>query len=286
MSLPKPLEFYFDVPLYKPYNISFEDTNEIYNILFYTSRIDAYCTRCEKESTFTPVNNYPFADKPHLYYNFDNKNTYFERLITNSYTYELKFKCTRCGFHNLSYNFFILDIRNIISCDPPKTERKTELIKVGQYPSIADLNNNDIVKYRKLLNKEKYNELNKAIGLSSHGIGIGSFVYLRRIFEDLIESAFSKSQLEEEHFRKARMDEKIQLLKDFLPVFLIENKSLYRILSKGIHELSEDECLSMFHIVKVGIELILDEKLEEYEKQKKIEEAKKALLKLNERLNS
>lgn len=286
MPLPTPLEFYFNVPLYKPYNISFEYTNEIYNILFYTSRIDAYCTRCKKESTFTPVNNYPFDNKPPLYYNFDNKNTYFEKLITNSYTYEIKFKCTRCGFYNLSYNFFILDIRNIISSDPPKTERKTELIKVGQYPSIADLNNTDIIKYRKVLNKEKYNELNKAIGLSSHGVGVGSFVYLRRIFEDLIESTFLKSKLEEELFRKARMDEKIQLLKDFLPTFLIENKSLYKILSKGIHELNEEECLSMFHIVKVGIELILEEKLEEYEKQIKIDEAKKALAKLHEKLNS
>ncbi len=38
---------------------------------------------------------------------------------------------------------------------------------------------------------------------------------------------------------------------------------MYSILSKGIHELSEEECLQYFKLMKIGIELILDEQLEE-----------------------
>ena len=60
------------------------------------------------------------------------------------------------------------------------------LIKIGQYPSVADLSESQIGQYRKLLGNEKYRELARAIGLKSHGVEVGAFIYLRRIFEDLI----------------------------------------------------------------------------------------------------
>ncbi|WP_394421910.1 hypothetical protein [Tenacibaculum mesophilum] len=47
--------------------------------------------------------------------------------------------------------------------------------------------------------------------------------------------------------------------------------------SVGVHSLKEKDCLAYFETVKVGIELILDEKLEEFKKKLKIEEAKKKL---------
>lgn len=71
------------------------------------------------------------------------------------------------------------------------------------------------------------------------------------------------------------MDEKILLLKNHLPEFLIKNKVLHSILSKGIHSLSEEECLMYFEKVRVGIELILDEKIEQELKKKKIEAVSK-----------
>ncbi|MEL0619623.1 hypothetical protein [Psychrobacter proteolyticus] len=52
---------------------------------------------------------------------------------------------------------------------------------------------------------------------------------------------------------------------------------MYSILSKGIHELSENDCLKVFPIIKIGIEIILDEKIEKMNKEKKLAEAKKAL---------
>jgi hypothetical protein len=77
------------------------------------------------------------------------------------------------------------------------------------------------------------------------------------------------------------MGERIELLKDELPEFLVENKAMYSILSKGIHELSEEECLTAFPILKVGIEIILDVKLEAAKKEKKLAEAKKAIAALS-----
>ena len=89
--------------------------------------------------------------------------------------------------------------------------------------------------------------------------------------------AKEKSGWNDELYNQSRMAEKINLLKDELPNFLVEQKSMYGILSKGIHELSENECLEAFQVVKIGIELILDEKIEKIYRQKKMEEAKKAL---------
>ena len=55
--------------------------------------------------------------------------------------------------------------------------------KIGQYPSVADLSFPELKDYRKVMSKDDDKELKRAIGLHASGIGIGSFVYLRRIFE-------------------------------------------------------------------------------------------------------
>jgi hypothetical protein len=180
--------------------------------------------------------------------------------------FSIEVRCTRERAHRLLFIF--------------KAEDQT-LQKIGQFPSIADLNLFDVKKYAKVLEKKYFSELTKAIGLATHGVGVGSFVYLRRIFEFLIEESHLKLSQEqtwdEEAYKRARMNEKIEMLSAELPDFLVENKSMYSILSKGIHELSENDCLKAFPIIKIGIEIILDEKIDKLNKEKKLVEAKKAL---------
>lgn len=158
---------------------------------------------------------------------------------------------------------------------------KRLLTKVGQYPSVADFHISEIKQYSKLISNEKLREFTRAIGLAANGVGIGSFVYLRRIFEHLITEAFNKAKtdgaLTEADFQKARMDEKIDLLHSYLPTFLVDNKAMYSILSLGIHELDEQTCLAHFDTLRVGIEIILDEKLDEFRKKEKVELAKQKL---------
>lgn len=153
--------------------------------------------------------------------------------------------------------------------------------KIGQYPSLADLSAPDLRKYRNPLGDELYCELTRAVGLNAHGIGIGAFVYLRRIFERLLEEA-QQAELgmpgwDEDAYARGRMEDRIALLKHALPAFLVENKIIYSLLSKGIHEMTEEECLSGFPALRGGIELILDEKLAEKERQRKVNDAKKAI---------
>lgn len=104
---------------------------------------------------------------------------------------------------------------------------------------------------------------------------------MRRIFEALIEkarqAAASVPGWDESAFANARMDDKIVILKQHLPEFLVENRSLYGIMSSGVHTLSEAECLAAFPVVRVGIDLILDEQLEKHAREEKIAAAKKAI---------
>jgi hypothetical protein len=46
-------------------------------------------------------------------------------------------------------------------------------------------------------------------------------------------------------------------------------KGIYGILSKGIHELDDEVCLTYFNPLKLSIELILDQKIEEKKKMDK-----------------
>lgn len=188
-------------------------------------------------------------------------------------SWHVKMHCTRIKEHRMLFSFHIAD---------------STIIKVGQYPSQADLTLPDFRKYQRILSKDKFHELNKGIGLVSHGVGIGAFVYLRRVFEDLIEEAHqlekAEEHWEEELYKASRIKERIQLLQHRLPSFLVEHNSMYSILSKGIHELSEKDCLDFFPAMRLSIELILDEKLERFEKQKKIAEAKASIAKIQAQL--
>lgn len=153
---------------------------------------------------------------------------------------------------------------------------------------MADLSQSELKKYRHALGADAYKELVRGVGLAAHGIGVGSFVYMRRAFEGLIQHATQTARQspswDEEQFRRSRMDERIDLLKPYLPDFLVENRSLYSILSRGIHELSEQECLDAFPVVKLGIQLVLDEKIVKLEKEKQIKEASESIQALKQKL--
>jgi hypothetical protein len=135
---------------------------------------------------------------------------------------------------------------------------------------MEDVAGADIERFRPVLKKGMFQELRKAGGLASHGVGIGSYAYLRRIFESLIDQ--HRTEVEETcgpiaGFDKMRMGEKIGALADVLPQALVRNKAAYAILSKGIHELSEDECLRYFPMLKAAIVLILDQDLREKQRR-------------------
>jgi len=251
--LNSPKEFHLEMPLYFPIGIKEEAiSKKVHGLMIYEGTIDAYCIWCEKDSVFHTQKSYP--------HDFNSW-----RYSDNGFT-ETAYRCSRNNSH--VYHVWYL-----------KTDDTFQ--KIGQFPSVADFQIPQAEKYRKVLGDELYKELTRGIGLKANGVGVGSFVYLRRIFEKLIGQAYlkakSREDFDEDVYGKARMDEKIKILEDYLPTFLVENRKLYSILSKGLHELTEEECLKYFEPVKIGIEQILDEKIERAARERKAKVAREAI---------
>lgn len=249
---PTKKEFCINFPLYEQFTFSDEHDKEGWNVFFSQEPIDTYCPDCNAHSIFHQNN---LADIP----------GYIAGWV-GSKRYVVILKCSRDADHKL---FFLFDV-----------EGRT-VQKIGQYPSLADLNTFDVRQYAAVLPKEDFREFTKAIGLAAHGVGVGSFVYLRRIFENLVDAAYQYAKKEDgwddDAYLNGRMADRIKLLAGHLPDFLVENRSMYKILSQGLHELTEKECLAAFPILKMGIELVLDEQLAAAAKQQKLEQAKKAI---------
>ena len=135
--------------------------------------------------------------------------------------------------------------------------------KIGQFLSLADIENDEVVQYRLTMDRNDAHEFHKAIGLAAHGVGVGSFVYLRRVFERLIYSRFEKYKEAEgwadAQFYPGRMEDKVMLLNGHLPEFLVENRKIYSILSVGLHELDKKTCLHWFMVIKQSIPIILED---------------------------
>jgi hypothetical protein len=178
---------------------------------------------------------------------------------------ELQLTCARHDHHVLHFYYLLCE---------------GTIQKTGQYPSFADIALDESKEYNKLLSPQDASEFHRAIGLAAHNIGIGSFVYLRRIFERLIDKRYNEFKDAEgwtdDGFYKLRMSEKVAFLKDHLPPFLVKNAKIYSILSVGLHELTEEQCLSFFRVLRQSTVLILEEdkkKREELEMQKELERA-------------
>jgi len=240
--------FLFDTPLYEWIEITDENISEI--ILLFSS-FDA-----RDYEGYNPIEKFATT--------YRNLNPIkFDSLMDIIEEYNIcPIECKRTG---KKFEFYI---RADLDSSPIR------IMKIGQFPSLADFHLHELKRYNdRILPKERSREFSKAIGLAAHGIGIGSFVYLRRIFEYLIFNAFEKIEdnieISRDDFIKLRMDERIDKLEGSLPPFLVENKQVYSILSKGIHELEENECYEYFPILRDSIEIILDELVEIDNKQNK-----------------
>ena len=244
-ALPDPAKLFLETPLYEAIEIA--DTtqakNYVWRLVWGSVAFDAYCTQCNKHS--------PFKTASRTYASQDREAAVEIGVFTHN------IECHRVKSHKYTYIFFAGD---------------TVLTKIGQWPSLEDISGADLEKYRPLL-KKNFAELKRASGLASHGIGIGAFVYLRRIFERLIEQHHSERAEPVAGFSGLRMDEKIGALKSELPPALVRNKAAYSILSKGLHELDEETCRSYFPVVKAAIVQILEQDFQAREAAK----AEKAL---------
>ena len=174
--------------------------------------------------------------------------------------------CTRAG-HPAVYHFKIFD---------------DGLIKIGQFPSMADFSIGDIQQYRKVLSKSDMKGLSTAMGLHAHGVGAGAFIYLRKIFESMVEEAHLEAQKDQGWDANAyralnRMSDRIGALRHHLPEVLVENGVLYALLSEHVHNPADEEtCLANFGVVLQGILAIADERLAKHQRASRLDNFNKS----------
>lgn len=241
-------EAFVDSSLYSKFSLDGWDEKEITRFFKGGGSLDAWCSRCGKPTVFRIRSQLPQYGE-----DTTGKLPYEGIVCISAY-------CTR-GDSDDHYSGCRAPLHVLFHKDD------TTLTKVGQYPSTADLELASLDEaFSKELDPSFRRELGTAIGLHAHGVGIGSFIYLRRIFEALLKEAHnravSRDGWDEGGYKNARVAEKIKLLAEHLPSRLVSSSQVYGILSKGVHELSDTECLQQFPIIKAAIELILKERHE------------------------
>lgn len=240
-------EAFVSSPLYARFSTADWSDDDLTKFLFGSGTVDAWCVKCERDSVFRIASQLPG-------YNETPKKLPYAGVV------EIQASCTRGAEDSYS------------GCRAPLVvmlyKEHTQIRKIGQFPSAADLAFGSLDDaFNKELDSEHRRELGTAIGLYAHGVGIGSFVYLRRIFETLLEEAHKQAASEpgwdESTYAKSRVSERILLLRAQLPGRLVAASNLYGVLSTGVHELSEQDCLANFDLVKSAIELILKDRHED-----------------------
>lgn len=198
----------------------------------------------------------------------------------------------------IDYNDLPDNIKNVICGEKEKDDGELEFVnsynklkdcliirKIGQFPSQAESQLLDTSKYRKVLG-DKYNDYTLGIQLNASGVGAGALVYLRRIFESILEDSHLRcvelENWDEKVYKDAHIDEKIEMVESRNEILIPKElqairKKFYGALSKGIHELPENECRELFPAFRYVIESVLDARMAKLEQEKKRNEMIKVI---------
>lgn len=208
--------------------------------------------------------------------------------VLEEYLSHLALDCARNSSHTAHFCLEISDVE--YAPNNPSVVRCFTLQKFGQLPALADVAASDLDEYKDLIEEADLRELKRATGLAAHGIGIGSFVYLRRIFERMVEEAAERANkangLDLGTFSTMRMEDKLQAVKGFVPDWMVENRKLYSILSLGLHELTEASCQTAFPAVKAAIISLLEQHAEAVRRERRAQQAATALTDLQRALSA
>ncbi|MEE0491492.1 hypothetical protein [Catenibacterium sp.] len=263
--------FLLDSGLYASIFIEEENISDFIELVKGNVKISTYCKECEQERVFTmkPIKYYhmtgqegnekitceSLGDRMSSMQDvmsiakIENKNTDAWELIKSNFAditrlMNFEFICSMDEKHHLDFTVLVND---------------NSFMKIGQFPSIADITFPGLDDYKHVISKQDRSELGTAIGLFANGVGAGSYVYLRRILERLVYQAKENAgdKVDNDSFENAKVADRIKMLEGYLPDILIQNTTIYGILSKGIHELSEEDCLNYFPVVKECIFQIL-----------------------------
>lgn len=244
---------YFEKGLYEPIK-GLSRPEDAEKILSDKRSYRSFCPHCGDISVWVPTMRNEFESAfVQMSPSYRMKN-YFGGYIN----FGKAFECSLCH-HELVFYFKYED---------------NKILKVGSYPSYKDIVRGKLIKEIAIPSSKIPRELSTALGLRAQGVLIGAYAYLRRIYETLIEEAaqeaVKKNEFKYDDYKKEHLVDRIKMLTKYLPECMQNNHVAYGILSKGIHELSEDDCESAFDYLYELIKNILEEA--EQKRIKKIRE--------------
>ena len=225
------------------------DFKEYNDVNLYSFRTRDYCPYCKNENTFNHTNIWinihidkssPFFTYRDLY---DKVSKYFENNNKDLCLF-YSAKCSLKENHVIYYAFTI--------------NKKGEIFKFGEYPF-------ELIKGKipnpneKILKELKLNNFYlKSLISSENNLHIGSFVYIRRVLEGLID----KIPLDKEKkvSNNKMLGVKIELIKKYLSDFVRQNiKKCSSFLGNTIHNLSEKEASKNYEFILATINAFIHE---------------------------
>ncbi len=242
-----------------------------------------YCPIDKEEHTFKTLNNngiQEFLSKEDVDYYMDKDGKF-------SFSFHIESVCSSCGFKM----DFLINLFSETKIDEDGDEPDIFVRKIGQFPAVERMPEKEVYDY---LNDEDKENYKKALSNLSVSYGIGAFAYLRRIIENEIKRIVKDiSQLDfdgsenvilalEEYEQSHQMSNLIKNINPYIPQSLKEIgtnpiKLLYEQLSGGIHEFSEEECLTKATEIDIVLRYVIKKVNSEKYEIKSIKEAIKKL---------
>jgi hypothetical protein len=279
------------MPLYDTVElVGYDPTGQIKDLRLHRGKFDAYCPGCGKHTTWTAVVTPELEQRAKQEsaaapLSSSSSSRFSGPTIQNwQGEFKLRIFCARDSRHHGDFYFDTLGpsvfdyIRfktgEGIELDP------TLLVKVGQYPSLTDFQLGDLTEFEDGMSKQQRREFVRATNTAAHGFNVAACVYLRRVFESVLAEARDEYMAQHgltewPEFQDARTDHRIRLLREHLPKFLSEHPQLYRVLSLGVHELTEEQCAAELPMLRKAIELIMRDRVTAARQKREREEVSK-----------
>ena len=147
-SIPKPVDFLIDVPLYTKITFASMESWAVVDVLYYAGTYDSFCPKCQRDSTFqviAPERPPGFTRNPNREMLIKQHGGSPELPILQLGMYTVHSKCTRQNAHTQDFLFFIDQAVTRNGESKPQVQNTIE--KIGQQPSYGDLHLPKVKKY-------------------------------------------------------------------------------------------------------------------------------------------
>lgn len=278
------LETLFDAPLYQAVELEYDAASKVLRGLRTTAgqRLDRHCPACGKSTTWTVG----IASEDERNAKIENATVIGSGGAPPKFNWvddlHLRLHCARQSLHKCTLFFaveappvqLLFQSRTANADEKKKPMPPTKILKIGQYPSLTDIQLGTLKEYEEGMTVQQRQEFVRAINTSAHGFNVAACVHYRRVFESVLFDA-RDAKLKADgtvtwpEFEKLRTDERIAALREYLPQFMVDHPHLYGILSKAVHELTEQECGQTMPVLRQAIELMIQDKVDAIRKEKR-----------------